>query len=29
VNRFMDERSYQRAGDRNVLKLGIYFSKDP
>jgi hypothetical protein len=29
VHRFMDERSYQRAGDRNVLKLGIYFSKDP
>ncbi|MBW4530905.1 MAG: ATP-binding protein [Aphanothece saxicola GSE-SYN-MK-01-06B] len=29
VRRFMDERSYQRAGDRNVLKLGIYFSKEP
>lgn len=29
VHRFMDERSYQRAGDRNVLKLGVYFSKDP
>jgi len=28
VSRFMDERSYRRAGGRNVLKLGIYWSKD-
>jgi serine/threonine-protein kinase RsbW len=29
VRRFMDERSYQRAEGRNVLKLGIYWSKGP
>ncbi|MCT0208927.1 ATP-binding protein [Synechococcus sp. CS-1332] len=29
VRRFMDERSYERAGDRNVLKLGIYWPKGP
>jgi anti-sigma regulatory factor (Ser/Thr protein kinase) len=27
VKRFMDERSYERCGDRNVLRLGIYWSK--
>lgn len=29
VRRFMDERSYQRDAGRNVLKLGISWSKDP
>jgi anti-sigma regulatory factor (Ser/Thr protein kinase) len=29
VRRFMEERSYERAGDRNVLKLGVYWSKSP
>ncbi len=29
VSRFMDERSYERAGGRNVLKLGIYWPKGP
>jgi anti-sigma regulatory factor (Ser/Thr protein kinase) len=29
VHRFMDERSYARTGGRNVLKLGIHWSKDP
>jgi anti-sigma regulatory factor (Ser/Thr protein kinase) len=29
VNRFMDERSYRREGDRNVLKLGIRWLKSP
>jgi anti-sigma regulatory factor (Ser/Thr protein kinase) len=29
VRRFMDERSYERSGDRNVLKLGIHWSKGP
>ena len=29
VRRFMDERSYERTGDRNVLKLGIHWSKGP
>ena len=29
VSRFMDERTYERAGGRNVLKLGIYWPKGP
>jgi anti-sigma regulatory factor (Ser/Thr protein kinase) len=29
VNRFMDECSYRREGDRNVLKLGIRWLKSP
>jgi serine/threonine-protein kinase RsbW len=29
VRRFMDERAYERAGGRNVLKLGIYWPKGP
>jgi anti-sigma regulatory factor (Ser/Thr protein kinase) len=29
VNRFMDECSYRREGDRNVLKLGIHWLNSP
>ena len=29
VHRFMDECSYRREGDRNVLKLGIRWWKGP
>jgi serine/threonine-protein kinase RsbW len=29
VRRFMDELSYERCDDRNVLKLGIYWSQGP
>ncbi|MDM7953792.1 MAG: ATP-binding protein [Cyanobium sp. CZS 25K] len=29
VNRFVDECSYRREGDRNVLKLGIRWLKSP
>lgn len=29
VNRFMDERSYAREGERNVLKLGIHWPQGP
>ncbi len=29
VKQFMDERSYAREGERNVLKLGIHWPKGP